>query len=60
MSKNWFEKRVKELEYNGCRNCKNQIDGLRACEWLENGGDGTIHLICPRWEKRGEKDERFN
>lgn len=23
-------------------------------EWLERGGDGKLHLICPRWEKRPE------
>lgn len=53
---NWFEKRMKELGYNGCRNCKHQIEPLRTCEWDEQGGDGRIHLICPRWEKRGEAD----
>lgn len=47
---NWYEKRVKELGYNGCRNCKHQIDVLRTCEWAERGGDGVVHLICPRWE----------
>lgn len=56
MSKtNWLDKRKKELGYNGCRNCKNQIDYLRTCEWMERGGyDNTFHLylICPRWEKK--------
>ena len=52
---NWYEKRVKELGYKGCRNCKFQIDVLRACEWLEKGGDGVVHLICPRWEKKVAK-----
>lgn len=49
---NWYEKRVKQLGYNGCRNCQHQIEALRACEWLERGGDGVVHLICPRWEKK--------
>lgn len=53
---NWFEKRMKELGYKGCRNCKHQIDVLRACEWLENGGDGALHLICPKWDKREVSD----
>ena len=57
MSGDWVDKRKKELGYKGCRNCKKQIDVLRACEWLEQGGDGVLHLICPRWEKRGENDE---
>lgn len=48
----WYENRKKELGYNGCRNCKHQIEPLRTCEWMEHGGDGKLHLICPRWEKR--------
>ena len=47
-----FEEQMKKLGYNGCRNCKHQIDILRTCEWLESGGDGVLHLICPKWEKR--------
>ena len=46
-----------EEEYKGCRNCQYQIEPLRACEWLERGGDGRVHLICPRWEKRAERKE---
>ena len=42
----------KETGYNGCRNCVNQIEPLRTCEWMERGGDGQLHLICPRWERR--------
>lgn len=49
-----LEKLKKEIKYKGCRNCKHQIDYLRSCEWLERGGDGRVHLICPKWE---EKDE---
>ena len=53
---NWYEKRAKELGYNGCRNCKFQIDVLRACEWKEHGGGcEALHLICPRWEKKVAK-----
>lgn len=48
------EKRKKELGYKGCRNCKHQIEPLKTCEWMERGGDGRIHFICPRWEKRRE------
>jgi len=50
---NWYEKRIKQLGYNGCRNCQHQIEPLRTCEWAERGGDGVVHLICPRWEKKG-------
>ena len=51
---NWNEKRMKELGYKGCRNCQNQISPLRTCKWMERGGDGVVHLICPKWEKRRE------
>ena len=51
------KRREKELGYKGCKNCKNQISPLRACEWLEHGGDGKIHLICPKWERKN--DERI-
>lgn len=53
----WYEKMRKELGYKGCRNCKHQIDVLRACKWLEKGGDGTLHLICPRWVRKGDVKE---
>lgn len=53
----WYEKTVRNLGYKGCRNCKHQIDVLRACEWLEHGGDGVVHLICPKWEKRTQDGE---
>ena len=46
-----------EEEYKGCRNCIYQIEPLRACEWLEHGGDGRFHLMCPRWKKRAEMKE---
>ena len=50
------KKREKQLGYKGCKNCVNQIAQLRMCEWAENGGDGELHFICPRWIKR-EKNE---
>jgi len=43
---------IKETGYNGCKNCQYQIAPLRMCEWAEQGGDGRIHLICPKWDKR--------
>lgn len=46
---NWYNN---NRFYHGCRNCKHQIDVLRTCEWLESGGDGQLHIICPRWEKK--------
>lgn len=42
------------VDYHGCKNCKNQIEPLRACEWLERGGDGVVHIVCPRWERKEE------
>lgn len=42
-------------KYNGCRNCKYQIEPLRSCEWMEQGGDGVDYLICPRWAERKEE-----
>ena len=44
----------KELDYQGCRNCRNQIEPLRSCKWAENGGDGHLHLLCPMWERKHE------
>lgn len=41
-----------ETKYNGCKNCTHQIEPLRMCEWAENGGDGRVHLICPKWEPK--------
>lgn len=53
----WYKKRMKEMGYEGCANCKYQIEPLRGCEWLERGGDGRLHIICPKWERRA--DERI-
>ena len=47
---------IKKLGYKGCKNCKNQIMPLRMCEWAENGGDGMIHFICPRWEVKANDE----
>lgn len=54
--KDWYEKRMKEIGYEGCRNCKHQIKPLRGCEWLERGGDGIVHIICPKWERRTDEN----
>ena len=47
----------KEMGYKGCKNCQHQIEPLRMCKWAEQGGDGRIHLICPKWDKKGGKNE---
>lgn len=52
MFKDDVKKREKELDYKGCRNCKNQPEPLRMCKWGEQGGDGHLHFICPRWEHK--------
>ena len=43
-----------EKLYEGCRNCKYQIEPLRACEWLEKVKHQTVYLVCPRWERRDD------
>lgn len=45
-----IEEMAKEAGYNGCRNCKHQIEPMRMCKWAESGGDGKIHLVCPYWQ----------
>lgn len=45
------QKLIKRLGYKGCKNCQHQIAPLRTCKWAEQGGDGSIHFICPRWDK---------
>ena len=52
------KKRIKEIDYKGCRNCANQIEPLRMCEWAEHGGDGALHFICPRWERRTDEPDK--
>lgn len=54
---NWYEKVVRNLGYKGCRNCKHRIDVLRTCAWKEHGGDGLLHLICPKFEKRTQESD---
>lgn len=46
-----LQKLIDSINYNGCRNCKYQISPLRMCEWAEQGGDGQVYYICPRWNK---------
>lgn len=57
-----FENCKKQLGYEGCKNCQHQIEPLRMCEWAENGGDGHLHLICPKWDKKKQctKDAEEN
>lgn len=45
-------------KYEGCRNCKYQIEPFRACEWLEKGKHQTVYLVCPRWEMRENETVR--
>jgi len=47
-----LKKVMKRSGYKGCKNCKRQIAPLRSCEWMERGGDGKVHFLCPMWEKR--------
>lgn len=49
------QKLIKQIGYDGCKNCRHQIESLRACEWAEQGGDGRLHFICPRWERKEVK-----
>lgn len=46
-----IQKLIKQLGYKGCKNCHHQISPLRSCKWGEQGGDGRIHFICPKWNK---------
>lgn len=50
------QKRIKQLGYKGCKNCQHQIAPLRMCKWAEQGGDGRIHFICPRWNEKGAEE----
>lgn len=50
-----YEKRKKQLGYKGCRNCVHQIEPFRMCEWAEQKTEITLHLFCPHWEKRENK-----
>ena len=44
-----------KISYKGCWNCVNQIEPMRMCEWAERGGDGCVHLICPKLERRTDE-----
>lgn len=49
ITSNELKKIKRKKDYKGCKNCMYQIASLRTCKWAENGGDGKLHLICPRW-----------
>ena len=53
---NDVRKLEKALDYNGCANCKHQINPLRMCEWGEQ--QIAVYLICPKWEHK--RKERLN
>ncbi len=46
-----LQKLIDKIGYKGCKNCRHQISPLKPCKWLEQGGDGQIHFICPKWDK---------
>lgn len=50
-----YDKHRKQLGYKGCKNCIHQIAPLRMCEWAEQKTETTLHLFCPHWEKRENK-----
>lgn len=52
-----LKRHIKNIGYNGCKNCKHQISPLRSCKWSERGGDGILHLVCPMWDKK-EREEQ--
>ena len=56
MDKEFLQKLIVSMDYKGCKNCKNQISPLRMCEWAEQGGDGQVHFICPKWNKKVENN----
>lgn len=48
-------------DYKGCRNCKNQIEPLRMCDWAEHGGmSNKVYIVCPRWEKKENDKTKDN
>jgi len=56
MTSEELKKVRKKLGYKGCRNCKLCPKGQKQCEWGQNGGDGHLHFICPRWYKNDEQE----
>lgn len=55
---NELRKHIKSIGYKGCKNCKHQIAPLRMCKWAEQGGDGQIHFVCPKWDKAERWDKK--
>ena len=51
-----LRKHIDRIGYKGCKNCKHKISPLRMCKWAEQGGDGQIHLVCPKWDKAESED----
>ena len=51
-----LQKHIKSIGYKGCKNCVHQIEPLRMCEWAEQKTETTLHLFCPRWEKKESKE----
>ena len=51
---------IKEMGYDGCRNCAHQIAPLRMCEWAERGGNGKINIVCPMWDKKEDFNGKVN
>lgn len=46
---------ARRIGYNGCRNCKHQIEPLRTCEWDEKHREhNVVHIFCPGWEIKDE------
>lgn len=39
-------------DYQGCNNCEFQPSPMQICDWLRT--ETTVHMICPRWKKRGK------
>ena len=54
---NELQKLIDKIGYEGCKNCKYQISPLRSCKWLEQGGDGQMHFICSKWDKKEGSDK---
>lgn len=48
----------KQLGYQGCRNCINQIEPFRMCEWAEQKTAERVHIICPKWERKDTPSEK--
>ena len=48
---------LQKKNYRNSLSKQHQIEPLRSCEWAEQGGDGHIHILCPKWVKKGESEE---